>query len=271
MEDRLRFLLQRVGVARQDAQLLMSKMLENPELALTPAQAGKLIPTRTGNRRDRELVRKQIFIPLEELGFFEKVTAKPGRTVLLGHPIPKSPFCAYRLTRHLVDHVRDGMPWELGETAKKVVDSLNIFEASSTHEQLMDSCVVHFADWHLPGFQLLYRDPAQGPKVRLEDLVKLSAAGLRIDILSDPCPDLVFWDEKNDTLCIVEAVTTEGIVDDRRKRNLHHWVHRHRPGMPIKCVTAFHSWKRATPFMKDMAKDSYVWIQESPFRLWHCS
>lgn len=270
MEDRLARLISRVGISREDSKVLLRKMLQNHSLPLTPAQVGKLIPTSTGHRRDRELVRKQMLNPLVDLGFMEKVTAHPKKNVVMGHPIPKSPYCAYRLSGALVNHVQKENPFVFGKKAQEAAETLDIFNASSTHEQLMDSCVVHFASKHLPGYLVVYRDPRHGPKMDLESVVKLAAAGLELDPGKDPCPDLVFWDERTDKLCIVEVVTSEGIINDSRRRVLETWVESHRPGMEVMYVTAFVSWKAAAPFMKEISGKTYVWVQESPFRTWYC-
>ncbi len=244
-------------------------MLENHERCLTPAQIGPLIPTSTGNDRHREEVRKKTLKPLLDLGFVHKVTARPGRHVILGHPVPKSPYCAYRVSHELVNHVLTGSHYVWNDHAHEAVEALNIFDPSSTHEQLMDSCVVHFAARHLPGYHLIYRDPCHGPKVDLEAVVKLAAAGLELDPGKDPIPDLVFWDERADAVSIVEVVTSEGVIDDARRRVLQDWVHGHRPGMAVKCVTAFLTWKTASKFLGQTAQDTLVWVQETPFRLLH--
>lgn len=267
----MRRLVQRVGICREDSKLLLQTMLQHPSRAWTPAQVGKLLPTSRGNRRDREVVRKQLLMPLVDLGLLEKVTANPTKgVVVLGHPIPKSPFCAYRLCAPVLEHVRTGSPFPLGERAREAASALDIFDASSTHEQLMDSCIVHFAPKHLPGHLLVYRDPRHGPKLDLESVAKLAAAGLELDPGKDPCPDLVFWNDASDALCIVEVVTSEGIINDSRRAVLEKWVHGHRPGMEVMYVTAFVSWKAAASFIKDISKNTHVWVQESPFRTWHC-
>lgn len=230
-----------------------------------------MVPTSSGHRRDREVVRKKVLLPLVDLGVMERVTARPGSAIVEGHPVPKSPYCAYRLTAKVVDFLERGGEWEMGARAREVASSLEVFgEGCSTHEALMDACVSHFAPRHLPGFCLVYRDPRHGPKLDLEQAFQLSAAGLELDPGRDPLPDLVFWDEVGDRLCIVEAVTTEGIVDASRRGRLAGWVERHRPGMEVVYVTAFGSWKVAGRFMKDIARGTQVWVQESFGKVWDC-
>jgi hypothetical protein len=245
-------------------------MLQNSERCLTPAQIGSLIPTSTGKDKDREEVRKKTLKPLLDLGFVDKVTARPGKHVILGHPVPKSPYCAYRVSQDLVRHVLTGSPFDFNDLAQETTSSLNIFDASSTHEQLMDSCIVHFAAHHLPGAHLIYRDPCHGPKMDLESAIKLAAAGLELDAGKDPIPDLVFWNEHTDEITIVEVITSEGVIDDARLRVLKRWVLSHRPGMQVKCVSAYITWKAACRFLGTTAKGSFIWVQETPFRMMSC-
>jgi hypothetical protein len=228
-----------------------------------------MIPTRHGTRRDRELVRKKIARPLIELGCLEKVTRFKSN-IVLGHPISKSPHCAYRLTKSFWD-ILGGNSY--GNTKfQRCVDVNNIKNikkgTSSKHEELIDACIKHLVPIHIPGSVLLYRDASNGPHVDLKDLISLGIVSLEINVLHDPCPDLVFWNEDTDTLWIVEAVTTEGIIDTPRKQRLETWVRRGNVSTKIEYVTAFVTWKVAASFMANISENTNVWVQESPFTLW---
>lgn len=247
---------------RKDSLCFLRRLMksDDPFRALTTREIGHMVPTRHGNPRDRELVRKKMLRPLVDLGVLEKVTRQASGVVLPGHPISKSPHCAYRLTRVI---------GEKNDTFQKCVDTQCIFVDSSKHEQLMDACLEHLVRLHFPNVVNVYRDPSHGPRVNLKEMVALSAVGLEMDPLHDPCPDLVFWCEATDRLCIVEAVTTEGIIDDQRRRQLQEWVWKYNPGMEVMYVTAFCSWKVASAFMSKIGQHTRVWVQESPFQLWN--
>ena len=268
-------LIQRLGIRRQDTREFLLKLvhLQDPFQPLTSCDIGKMIPTQKGNRRDREVVRKKIARPLVEMGLLEMVTRQTDGGVLPGHPIAKSPNCAYRLTETFWQILHSETPLEvLDERMQRCVHTEDIGATGvSSHEMLMDACVDHLARIHLSAtHKLVYRDPAHGPRVELEHMLRLSAAGLTMDPANDPCPDLVFWSEPDGSLCVVEAVMTEGAIDDRRHRILRTWIASHRPNAEVTYVTAFRNWKTASSFMRTLSKNTRAWILESPFDLWIC-
>ena len=256
---------------REDAKDFLRRLVtrDNPFIALTVREIGGIIPTRFGNKRDRELVRKKIATPLVELGCLEKVT-RTKKDLILGHPISNSPNCAYRLTREFWDMVFHGKGH--GNTTFQRCVEIHAIQrgTKSTHEALMDACVEHLAELFMGESVLVYRDPPHGPRVNLDDLFSLSVLGLEMNPRDDPCPDLIFWTESTNKLWIVEAVTTEGIIDNLRKQRLEAWVRRGNDEVLIQYITAFVSWKVAASFMAHVGQNTNVWVQESPFTLWTC-
>lgn len=136
----------------------------------------------------------------------------------------------------------------------------------SSHEMLVDACVKHLAGIHFHNHKLVYRDPSHGPRAD----VRLQEAGLWMS-KNDPYPDLVFWNEVGGSLCVVEAVTTEGAIDGRRHRMLAEWISRSRPDAEVTYVTAFCSWKAASLYMGSLGKGTKAWVLESPLDLWVCA
>ena len=269
MEVSLSKLVSRFGIKRQDTRDFLCKLVlsQNPFRALTSSDIGTMVPTQTGKRRDREVVRKKIARPLVELGFLEKCTRQTDGAVVQGHPIAKSPNCAYRLTQkvwNLLSNKAPLMDDRMERCARKEeIGSMPI----SSHEMLVDACVTHLADIHFHGHKVVYRDPSHGPR---ED-ERLEKAGLCMSSTSDPYPDLVLWNEGDGSLCVVEAVTTEGAIDGRRHRVLAEWIRRSRPDAEVTYVTAFASWKTACSYMGSLGKGTKAWILESPFDIWVCA
>lgn len=270
--------LEKLGdTIRDDAKEFLRRVVvrDTPFAALTVCEMGDMVPTRHGRRRDRELVRKKIARPLVELGCLEKVTRTKFGKLLIGHPISKSPHCAYRLTRSFWDMVFGQRSSSPNATFQRCVDVNDIKKGnfsscscSSLHEELMDACIHYFFPLHISESCILYRDPSNGPRVGISELMSLSVVNLEMNVLHDPCPDLIFWNEETNTLWILEAVTTEGIIDTPRKQRLEKWVRRGNADVLIQYVTAFVTWKVAASFMSNISPNTYVWVQESPFTLW---
>ena len=276
MEEKLVRLVSKLGIQRPDTRDFLKRLVQyrDPFQALTCNEIGKIIPTQNDNRRDREVVRKEIARPLVELGLLEKVTRQNNGSIIKGHPIANSPHCAYRLTVTFWTIVNSETPLDLlDDTLRRRVHTQEICAGeASSHERLMDACVDHLARIHLGSdHKLVYRDPSHGPRVDLENLLMLSAAGLTMDPVNDPCPDLVFWKETDGNLCVVEAVMTEGVIDNRRRRILSAWIASHQPQVQVTYITAFATWKTASAYMRTLSKNTSAWVQESPFELWICA
>lgn len=220
---------------------VLLRTLRNGTPCVSNAEIGRLLPTRTGRRRDREAVRKQVIRPLLERGILEKVTRQRDGTFVPGHPIPRSPRCCYRLTG-TGTHVNP------------------VPVVAWSHERLVDACAACWETW---GYVVVYRDPADGPRVTAQSLHCLRSIGLDVNVHRDPIPDLVLWNVGTKTLCVVEAVMTEGAIDDRRQRQLDAWLGRF--GRRAELVTAFPTWKKAARFMDTLSLRSDVWV---PSQLW---
>ncbi len=249
-----------------------------PHVPHTSHEIGTMVPTRHATPRDREEVRKTIVRPLLELGILEKVTRTRNGDVTPGHASPRSPQCAYRLTtlfREACNNPQQGWTTYLAQSPKAQeafqASSLVLVDQGSRHETLIEACVSHWAPLHLgESYRCLFRDSLTRPRVTPDTLLRLGAANLCLDTQHDPIPDLVFWNEAANALCIVEAVTTEGVVDDRRKTMLTEWVARHNSEITkLTLVTAFLTWRVAAKFMSSVSRDTYVWVHESPLDMCH--
>jgi hypothetical protein len=288
--EKLEAALACLRITRRDTTDFIKKLLAEPHpfQALTARDIGRLIPTRSGKGQDRETARKLVARPLVDVGILERVTRERDGSVVLGHPRARSPYCAYRLTRPFWETAQAGfgeaaLQGFLGRNreaqaraqAHAVAASCLESPSETLHERLLDACLNHFRRIHLgAGFRCIYRDPVEGPRMTPELVLSLGAAGLALDTLHDPYPDLVFWNEQSGSLCLVEGVTSEGAIDARRLAVLKSWVRRcvrkrgRGAAVPkTTFVTAFVSWKAAAAFLGTVNRGTAVWVQDSPHTL----
>lgn len=103
-----------------------------------------------------------------------------------------------------------------------------------------------------------------------KDLVTDSAALLELGVrLSGrgKAPDVMVHDQERDWLVIVEAVTSHGPVDQKRKNELSDLFSGARPGLVF--VTAFPDRKTFARFQASVAWETEVWIADEPDHLIH--
>lgn len=103
-----------------------------------------------------------------------------------------------------------------------------------------------------------------------KDLVTDSAALLELGVrLSGrgKAPDVMVHDQERDWLVIVEAVTSHGPVDQKRKNELSDLFSGARPGLVF--VTAFPDRKTFARFQVSVAWETEVWVADEPDHLIH--
>lgn len=80
-------------------------------------------------------------------------------------------------------------------------------------------------------------------------------------------PDVLIHDTQRDWLIIIEAVTSHGPVDQKRKNELNHLFAKSRPGLVF--VSAFPDRKTFTKFHAAIAWETEVWIADAPDHMIH--
>lgn len=235
------------------------------------------------NKLDRE-GRDYWIKPLRDIGAIEAVYLDPAtRTFLPGHPKAKSGNSAYRLSADFVgllqsadenldanlrawideESLRDRLAFqaEQAEAARKLV--------VNDHVDLIRACRDHYAPRFLPGFEVLYVDDADGDRITDADRVALARAGLALE-LGDAMPDVLLWNPTTDALWIIEAVTSDGEVDQHKVSQLRAFAERHEKAS-IGFTTAYPSWKVAAQRQgthKNIPAGTYVWIRDDAAKHW---
>lgn len=80
-------------------------------------------------------------------------------------------------------------------------------------------------------------------------------------------PDVIIHHTSRDWLILIEAVTSHGPIDPKRKEELRHLFSGCAVG--IICVTAFLTRKAMVEYLNDISWETEVWVAESPSHLIH--
>ncbi len=216
--------------------------------------------------------------PLWEIGAIEKVFFDTATHQFIpGHPIAKSPYTAYRLAsdfkeiltapkkkwrKMLRDWIKEDqirrrleLQAQLAEDSRQRVDT--------KHSDLIQACCEHYVPHFLPGYEIIYIDESDGDRVSEPDRHNLYRAGIEIG-LKDSMPDVLLWNPETDRLWVIEAVTSDGEVDQHKVDNLTALAKRSGKA-GIGFTTAYPTWALAARRQgkyKNIAPGTYIWIRE---------
>ena len=113
-------------------------------------------------------------------------------------------------------------------------------------------------------------DDADGDRVSQGEREALQKAGLDL-LLDDPMPDVLLWNRRTDALWIIEAVTSDGEVDEHKVDQVRAFAERRRKRI-VGFTTAYPTWKLAAQRQgrhKNIAAGTYVWICEDGDKHFH--
>jgi hypothetical protein len=133
------------------------------------------------------------------------------------------------------------------------------------HSHLIRAVIEDFAPRFAPGSRLIYAGDT-GSKWGFYDAARLSGLGVAIE-QHGKMPDVILHDEQRNWLLLVEAVTSHGPVDGKRRAELGALFGSAKAG--IVYVTAFQTRAGLSSYLSTIAWETEVWAADSPSHLIH--
>lgn len=216
--------------------------------------------------------------PLREIGAIEAIYLDADtKSFVPGHPKAKSPNSAYRLDAGFVEILRaPETKWRSklakwsSEDVKRERLRFRAVEAEATraatdtaHADLIRACCEVYAPKFLPGFEVLFVDDSDGDRVSEAEREAMYGSGLDLS-LGDAMPDVLLWSRKTDAVWIIEAVTSDGEVDQHKVDRVLAWAKRHGKST-VGFTTAYPTWKVAAQRQgrhKNIAPGTHIWLRE---------
>jgi len=130
---------------------------------------------------------------------------------------------------------------------------------------LVKKVIEEFCPRFTPGGNLVYVGDTD-EKFTLFDEALLTHLGVDIDT-HGKMPDLVVYFEKRTWLVLIEAVTSHGPVNPKRREELKELFRNSSAGLVF--VTAFLTRKSMIQFLDDISWETEVWVAEAPSHLIH--
>jgi len=130
---------------------------------------------------------------------------------------------------------------------------------------LIKSIIEHFCPAFAPGGVVLYIGDTENKFVHLET-AGLAALGVTLDSAAK-IPDVIVHYRTKNWLLLIEAVTSAGPVDGKRRKELKDLFAGCKAGLVF--VTAFENRRTMQTFVSHIAWESEVWIAEDPDHMIH--
>ncbi|MCC7490759.1 MAG: N-6 DNA methylase [Fimbriimonadaceae bacterium] len=136
------------------------------------------------------------------------------------------------------------------------------------HNELIREVVEEFASRFTPGAEVLYVGDT-GSKFAFFPAAaqaRLAALGVALDPHGQ-MPDVILWDPDRNWLVLVEAVTSHGPIDAKRREQLLALFDGTQAGLVF--VTAFQRREHLLQYLREISWETEVWLAEAPTHLIH--
>ncbi|MAT96573.1 MAG: hypothetical protein CL608_05465 [Anaerolineaceae bacterium] len=153
----------------------------------------------------------------------------------------------------------------LNRVPVQVTADQEITLSAGKHSILIKEIIEAFAPRFVPGGKLVYVGDT-GDKWGYFDDVLLASLGVKVD-LHGKMPDVIIYDSAKDWLLLIEAVTSHGPVNPKRRIELEELFAPVRD--KIVYVTAFSTKAELSRHLADISWETEVWVASSPSHLIH--
>ncbi len=154
---------------------------------------------------------------------------------------------------------------ELKMVPVTLAEGSEVYLTPGAHSQLVKAIIDEFAPRFVPGGHVIYVGDT-GNKWRYLDERALQALGVTVDT-HGKMPDVVIHDVERDWLVLIEAVTSHGPVDPKRRTELASLFRDARPGLVY--VTAFLTRSDMAKYAGEISWETEVWVREAGTHLIH--
>ena len=130
---------------------------------------------------------------------------------------------------------------------------------------LIEQIMQEFAPRFTPGGQLLYIGDTDD-KFAYFDQIAFTGLGIEMDA-HGKMPDVIIHHVEKGWLVLIEAVTSHGPIDPKRKAELETLFKNSSAGLVL--VTAFLSRRAMVAYLPDISWETEVWVSETPTHMIH--
>jgi hypothetical protein len=229
------------------------------------------IATAYGNRyapNTRETIRDDAVKFFVEAGLLLRNPDDPNRPTNSGktvYQIEPTALALFRLASREALKREIARKRVLARVPVSLPDGSQVALSPGGQNPLIKAIIEQFCPIFAPGGVVLYIGDTENKFVHLE-IAGLAELGIALGAAAK-IPDVIVHDTKRNWLLLIEAVTSAGPVDGKRRKELKDLFSGCKAGLVF--VTAFESRRTMQGFVAQVAWESEVWIAEDPEHMIH--
>ncbi|MFA6978222.1 MAG: BsuBI/PstI family type II restriction endonuclease [Ignavibacteriaceae bacterium] len=155
---------------------------------------------------------------------------------------------------------------EMEKIPLRVADKVEINISKGGQNVLVEKIVNVFCPLHTPGSKLIYIGDAKIKWAYFNGL-ELKKLGVVIKDEHGKMPDVIVYFTKKKWLILIEAVTSHGPINPKRKIELEELFSKSKAGLVF--ITAFLTKKTLLKYMQEIAWETDIWVADDPTHLIH--
>ncbi len=155
---------------------------------------------------------------------------------------------------------------ELEKISIRVAEEVEIYLSSGGQNKLIEKVIKEFCAYFTPKGRLIYVGDAKAKWAHF-DQKALASVGVRIKDYHGKMPDLIIHHKEKNWLLLIEAVTSHGPIDPKRKIELEELFGKSKAGLVF--ITTFNDKKTMIKYLEKIAWETEIWVAENPTHLVH--
>lgn len=155
---------------------------------------------------------------------------------------------------------------ELEKISIRVAEEVEIYLSRGGQNKLIEKVIKEFCAYFTPKGKLIYVGDAKVKWAHF-DQKALAAVGVKIKDFHGKMPDLIIHHKEKNWLLLIEAVTSHGPIDPKRKIELEALFDKSNAGLVF--ITAFLTKKTMIKHLEKIAWETEIWVADNPTHLVH--
>lgn len=155
---------------------------------------------------------------------------------------------------------------ELEKRSLRVAEGVEIYLSSGGQNKLIEKVIKEFCAYFTPKGKLIYVGDAKIKWAHF-DQKALAAVGVKIKDYHGKMPDLIIHLKEKNWLLLIEAVTSHGPIDPKRKIELEELFGKSKAGLVF--ITTFNDKKTMIKYLEKIAWETEIWVADNPTHLVH--